>query len=378
MNRTSTSKRHARRGGAVVLVLFAIVPLLLALGALLTVAAGQHGELEQQVARGSAAATSFSGAQDALSRLELTRTLNGEYELQLNGGVARVNGLPWRTDGVDNDENGLIDDAAEENFFAIRADAWLNALPDGEAHASVESYHAATDVLAELIDFDFAFGQAIYVDDPAADIDFNGGAFELSGRDENLDGSSGAATPRPAVGTPGNPAQLISQISSHQEVQVVGNLPDPAIGTTGALAFADYLAMLEPLATMDWTALDASYSGAIGNLAAKRGIVAHAKGDLKLHGTTTGAGVLIVEGDLEIDGHFDFAGVILVQGNVSFQGGGGAKELHGALLVWGDDGAQPEHEDLEINGTVQVAYSTEGLEIASTSGGVRVLFWRDQ
>ena len=374
----SLSNHRRRRGSAIVIVLLAMVPLLLTLGALLQVAVSQHSELEQQVARGSAAAVSFSGAQEALSKLEIDRALAGQFELSLNGGIARVTGLGWGVDGIDNDENGLIDDDDEDPVFAIRSDGWLNALPDGEAHASVESHHAAVDAVAELIDFEFAFDQAIYVDDPAAQIDLNGGAFELSGNDRNLDGTSGVDPARPAVGVAGDPSGVLSQVAGNQRTHIVGNLPDPAIGATAALAFDDYLAMLAPLSAMEWDGPADTYGGTFGDFQNRRGIVSHAKGDLKLHGTTSGAGVLIVEGDLEIDGRFTFAGVVIVRGNVSFQGGGGGKEIYGALLVWGEDGPRPPREDLEINGTVQVTYSSEGLEVASMSGGVRVLFWKER
>lgn len=374
----ATGSNRSRRGAAITLVFLALIPLLLALAALLTAAVGHHGEAVHDLGRSTAESISFSGAQDALAKLEQARTLDGEYDLAINGGVARILATPWIGDGADNDDNGLIDDAEEEDFFSIRSDGWLNALPDGEANASVQSFHAATDVVAEVVDFDFAFDQAIYLDDPGATIDINGGAFELSGHDENLDGSGGPDGSKPAVGINGDPSHVISQIANNQKAQIVGSLPDPAIGQTGALSFDDHLALLAPLASMEWDGAASSYSGEIGDYANRKGEIAHASGDLKIHGTTTGAGILIVEGDLELDGHFTFAGLVLVRGNVSFQGGGGVKELHGAMLVWGEDGTGTPTEDLEINGTVQVAYSTEGLEIASTSAGVKVHYWREQ
>ena len=365
------------RGAISILVLVAAIPLLVAIGALLTVSVAHHDQCEQELGRTTAAITSFTGAQDALSRLEEARTLNGEFDLAINGGTARVRGTPWLGDGIDEDKNGLVDDDKEKNIFAIRSDGWLNSSPGGETNPAVRSYHSTTNVVAEVTDFEFSFGQAIYIDDPAAKIDLNGGAFELSGNDENLDGSKGPEAARPAVGINGDPTGVISQVSNNQKAHIVGNLPDPAIGQTGALDFDQYLQMLGPLASINWND-GTSFSGSIGDYANRKGVIAHATGDLKMHGTTQGAGILIVDGDLEVDGHFEFAGLILVRGNVSFQGGGGVKELYGAMLLWGEDPPGPPIEDLEINGTVQVEYSSEGLDIASTSGGVRVLSWREQ
>jgi len=372
-------RRGRRTRGAIsTLALLAMIPLVLTVGALLTTAVRHHRELEQGVARESTGAISTSGAQDALYRLDTAKTLSGTYDLPSNGGTAHVTATPWGTDGADNDSDGVIDDPDEEAFYALRSEGWLNALPvGGESDAAVQSFHATTDVLAEVIDFDFAFDQGIYIDDPAATIDLNGSAFELSGNDRTVGGGNGSDPARPAVGVNGDPQHVIDQVAGNQKTKIIGNLPNPAIGTTGVLVYDDYRAMLAPLAATQWTAPMTSYSGSdlIGDYANRVGIVTHATGNVNFHGTTTGAGVLIVDGDLEISGRFTFAGVILVRGNVSFKGGGGYKELYGALLVWGEDAAGPK-DDLEVSGTVQISYSSEGLDIASTSGGARIHFWK--
>lgn len=373
------NRRHRARGAVSTLALLAMIPLVLTVGALLTTAVRHHRELEQSVARESAAAISTSGVQDALYRLDAAHTLSGSYDLASNGGIARVTATPWATDGADNDSDGVIDDTDEEAFYALRSEGWLNALPvGGESDAAVQSFHSTTDVLVEVIDFDFAFDQGIYIDDPAATIDLNGSAFELSGNDKAVDGSAGSDPPRPAVGVNGDPQHVIDQVAGNQKTKIIGNLPNPAIGTTGVLDYDEYRAMLAPLAATSWTAPMTSYSGsgAIGDFANRAGVVTHATGNVNFHGTTTGAGVLIVDGDLEITGRFTFAGVILVRGNVSFKGGGGFKELYGALLVWGEDPVGAPKDDLEVSGTVQISYSSEGLDIASTSGGARILHWK--
>jgi hypothetical protein len=356
-----------------------MIPLVLTVGALLTTAVRHHRELEQGVARESAGAISASGVQDALYKLDVAHTLSGTYDLPSNGGIAHVTATPWATDGADNDSDGVIDDPDEETFYALRSEGWLNALPvGGESDAAVESFHSTTDVLAEVIDFKFAFDQGIYIDDPDATIDLNGAAFELSGNDKAVDGSPGSDPARPAVGVNGDPQHVISQVAGNQKTKIVGNLPNPAIGTTSVLDYDDYLTTIAPLAATEWTAPTTSYSGsgAIGDFVHREGVVTHATGNVNFHGTTTGAGVLMVDGDLEISGRFTYAGVILVRGNVSFKGGGGFKELYGALLVWGQDPVGAPKDDLEVSGTVQIAYSSEGLDIASTSGGARIHFWK--
>jgi hypothetical protein len=107
-------------------------------------------------------------------------------------------------------------------------------------------------------------------------------------------------------------------------------------------------------------------------------VIAHAAGNLTMHGKTSGAGILVVDGDLVMDGAFQWAGLLIVKGNVYFKGGGSPQQLYGALLLWGKDQPGAPEDDLTVNGSVQVAYSSQGIALADTTGGVRVLFWREQ
>jgi hypothetical protein len=360
------------------LVLAAAVPLVIAGGALLSLVVA-HNDTETQI-RGleTAQLISYTGAQHGLARLHLDETFEGDFEVATNGGISAVEVISWATDGVDNDDNGFADDAFEEDLREIRSRGYLNATRDA-AGALMEgpgvSYVRDTKVIAEKIDLDLSFAQTIYIDDPAAGFELNGGAFVFSGNDVDMDGGPGDESSRPAVGVNGDPAGLLAQVNANQQDKIFGSLPDPAIGETDALYSADFQDILQPLATVTW-ADGTSYSGDIGNISSLEGEIVYAEGDLKLHGTTTGAGILYVDGDLEISGHFDFAGVIIVRGNVALNGGGGAKELHGSLLLWGDsdDTSAP---DLRVSGSVLMEYSSEALEAASGLIGFKVLFWKE-
>ena len=380
MNPNTVHERsnRTRRGSVSLLVLVATIPLLLALGAMLTLSVAHHEQAEQSLGQTTAAMSSFAAAQDALSRLEISRKFDGPFDLPINGGTAHVTGFGWLGDGLDNDKNGLVDDPAEKDIYSIHVDAWLNATAAGKSNAAARSYHASTDVTAEVVNFDFNFGQAIYINDPKAKINFTGGAFTLTGNDENLDGSKGPDSSRPAVGVNGDPNGIINQVANNQRAKITGNLPTPAIGQTDALDFDKYAAMLDPLASVNWKGPDDSFSGNIGDFQNRKGVIAHASGNLKMHGKTTGAGILIVDGDLVMDGAFQWAGLLIVKGNVYFKGGGSPQQLYGALLLWGKDPSNVPEDDLTVNGSVQVAYSSQGLDLASQTGGVRVMFWREQ
>ncbi len=364
---------------SIALVLLAAAPLLIAATSLLSVVVGHHEEGEQAIGKETSALISCSGAQDALSRLELDPTVEGKFELPIDGGSASVTITPWADDGADNDENGDADDEEEAGFYDIESLGLLNAELDADGNVverPVHHYRTDTQVIAERVELDFSFAQTIYIHDPDAAIDINGGAFELSGNDTEMDGSAGDEPARPAVGVAGDPQGIIDQIAGNQRDKIIGSLPNPAIGQTEPLDPQVYQDLIEPAATVRWDADFTSYSGPIGKLNPMKPVVAYCSGDLKLHGMTTGAGVLFVDGDLILDGHFEYAGVIFVRGNVSFQGGGGGKQLHGALVLWGQ--GDPESPDLEISGTVQVEYCSGVLDQLPDFARMRVLFWSEK
>jgi hypothetical protein len=100
-------------------------------------------------------------------------------------------------------------------------------------------------------------------------------------------------------------------------------------------------------------------------------VIAHAKGNLQLSGGSTGCGVLVVDGNLELSGNFDFIGVIYVAGSVTFSGGGGAKNLRGALLTPGNISGT----DGSFGGSVNLQYSSQAVDVVNTklSDGVQLI-----
>jgi hypothetical protein len=119
---------------------------------------------------------------------------------------------------------------------------------------------------------------------------------------------------------------------------------------------------------------DDSFSGDLGDLKNQKPVVTYAKGNLKLNGNTKGCGILIVDGDVDFNGTFDFAGIIYASGAIRFNGGGGGKNLRGALFTLG----AVSGEDVTINGSVDLRYSSEAIALVNQelSGGVEVLSWR--
>jgi len=82
----------------------------------------------------------------------------------------------------------------------------------------------------------------------------------------------------------------------------------------------------------------------------------------------TGYGLLLVQGDLVMGGGFVWNGLILVSGNVTFNGGGGAANIRGAIL-----GGSFE----SVNGGVDLGYDSCKIKEAFRRMPLRVLSWRE-
>jgi hypothetical protein len=229
-------------------------------------------------------------------------------------------------------------------------------------------------VLVKRTKIDIAATASFYVDDPLADFDFNGTAFLINGNDTNLDGSAGPKPAVPGIGTPGDPLAILTQLSAKQKPDVVGQGGAPSVKTVTPSDIATEMTAIAPLATLTWSGSDEHLSNAsIGDLSALTTQIAHAKGNLHLSGNTRGCGILIVDGNLEVTGNFDFVGVVFVAGSVTFKGGGGAKNIRGAVFTPGN----VTGEDIDISGSIRITYSSEAISIVNTqlSSGVQLVSW---
>jgi Tfp pilus assembly protein PilX len=82
----------------------------------------------------------------------------------------------------------------------------------------------------------------------------------------------------------------------------------------------------------------------------------------------TGYGLLLVQGDLVMGGGFVWNGLVLVTGNVTFNGGGSAANIRGAVL-----GGAFE----SVNGGVDLAYDSCKIKNVFKQKPLRVLSWRE-
>jgi hypothetical protein len=369
--------RLSKRGNALLLALGATTTLIVAAGTLLVAVTQERTATEQSVVNAQARDASTSGAEDALARLSVDPDWEGTFAVDMGGPVADVIVVDWGKDSVDNDDDGTKDEDDEEDLIFVTSTGRSNETLDNGGNVidlPTRHSHSVTEVLLRRTDLNLAANQAVYVDDPNALFKFAGTAFLVNGKDTNIDGSSGPDAALPGIGTVGDPAGITAQLKANQQDNVVGDGGPPSVAQVSDMDMMTTMEMLRPLASVSFNGPDDSFSGSLGDLNGLKPVVAYAKGNLKLHGNTTGCGILIVDGDVDFSGTFDYAGIIYASGAIRFNGGGGDKNLRGALFTLG----AVSGEDVTINGGVELNYSSEAIAMVNQnlSGGVEVLSWR--
>jgi hypothetical protein len=365
-------KRY-ERGFSSVVMLAALVPLLVVAGTLLSVISGQMRATETMEARARARSIAAGGAHDAIARLQADPGFTGEFTVGIEAGTAFVTVVDCENDGIDDDQDGRIDDDAEKGLVLIRSEGFLGIDVDESGNVLADhgrNWRGFAEVVLRRTSLEATFDAALYVDDPHARVRFSGNSFLVSGRDVGLDGKPDHGATFPGIGTPGNPAPLKSQFTKSQRNNVVGKGGTPSVLQVGALDLPDLLATLAPLATIHWDP-GASAKGPIGDRAAGTPVIAHARGDLKIAGHTTGYGILLVDGDLELDGAFEFVGIIVVGRSLKFRGGG-SRTLLGTVLTSSDldDGS-------DLKGSMTIQYSSQAIDaVRSVASGFAIVAWR--
>ena len=92
---------------------------------------------------------------------------------------------------------------------------------------------------------------------------------------------------------------------------------------------------------------------------------------IKLTGSSSGCGILLIDGDLELDGGFLWYGLVLVSGNVIFTGGGG-KNITGGVLAGGSADV-----DL-VGGDANIVYCSSAISDQTQYQPLRRLSWKEK
>lgn len=218
---------------------------------------------------------------------------------------------------------------------------------------------------------------AIYNPGPSVDLDFRiRGTVTITGNDTNVNGTPGSAATVAGIAT--NSDTTTQQVKNAIETpsQVTGAGGTPSVATT--LYPVDINALANGFIAMAHTTTGGTIeNGSLGTFNTPQ--ITYSAGELRLRGTTSGAGVLIVDGSLRIEDTFNFQGIIIIRGGklrieLSSSNSTG---IYGSILI------TPSSPEIEIEGGGAIKYSSETIKkVQATWPGVlpqkaRLIAWHE-
>ncbi len=418
---STTRKRAAERGSALIISLLALLCLTL-IGGLFVANTKTETQISGHEMRASQALyNAEAGCAETLARMSSRdSTYIGEPGQPWNAGWGRYivladgnsSGDPDQaltlTDGLDNDADGNIDEDDEAypevttaqvtpdvSYPWVRVNYKLNGAnqvllfgdhdsnPGTPAEvnlnrgfpiiiATAQGTQGSSQRLIEVEAVKPPFSipaAATYSEDD--NFTFNGTQFLISGRD--WDPATGLPIPGnpevPGIITTGIPGNLMDGLNGQQQNNVEGSGGEPSVRPSPTdldlQAMADqYIPDAEfvvPGGTISdpaWGTLD-EYT------------IVHVTGDLHLSGDGEGGGVLIIDGDLDCSGQFTWYGIVIVLGDMRFTGGGGGVHIYGSTLVQGGV------DDQTVSGQADLLYSSIALDRLTGLGRYTTFSWRE-
>jgi len=341
----------------------------------------------------------------------------GRYIVLANGASAfDPDRAAQASDGMDNDEDGLIDEP-NEHYPEVLTRQTLDAntlrypyvkveyktqggqlvlFGDGDnnpATPPAENFTDGTPVLritargrkgnadkileAEAVRFPLInVESAIWT---GGTLGFDGNGFNVDGHDHHatppLDTIPGAP-PVTAVMSLGPAANVTANLSNNQEDNVQGT------GGAASVQQSTFNYDFNQLWTTFSGMADNSYNGsqswsgvnsAYGSFTNPK--VTAVNGNLLCTGNWAGGGVLIVNGNLDMRGGSQFNGVVICLGDIDFAGGGASDQAHivGGLIYQGTI-----VNSSRLHGSSDIYFSTEAVNQANTVGKYTLSWWRER
>ena len=367
------------RGSIMAFLLLTIVVIAGGVAGLLTVERVRQGRvLEQARAKRS---------------LQLAESTLDEAAVLVNAGTLAANGsIDWSADGADNDGDGTVDEADEQVTATLLS--WASDGVDNDGDGKVDGADSTGPGSEEIIRVRTSAaiggvtraltgwlqrgalslpdpGATVYLDDPNADVTFQGNAFRVDGNDRNLDGTAGPDSPLYGISINGDPQTVITQLSATQQDNVTGQGGWPSVTSFSPpdpQMIENVISALSPRASVVFNNYGGVYTGMLGNPATGNFVITKSNGNLTMGGGSGGAGILMVDGNLTITGGWDYVGYIFVTGRVVMNGGAGTRRLQGTMFIGGDV-VQGSTVLLWVNGTVDLLYSSEALNLVRETFG---------
>jgi len=262
-----------------------------------------------------------------------------------------------RSDGKDNDGDGLIDEAGvippnplnpgEECYVIVTSIGYAGEVSDSNP------YKVRCREIIKINRNPFAISGALAVNGANPDFSIsNSNAFIVSGWDHDDD--TNAVFNPPDASHPGMPAVAVVSptLNATDAAKIVGN---PNVTGPSQLALG-----VQPNPVADlvaWAKANATFTtpGSLpGNF--DYGSVIYHEGNQNVAGNATGAGIWVVNGDLDYAGTCQFKGVLIVTGKLTIKGGGNDYLIRGAAIVGGSAAI-----DFDNNGTTDIRYSSEAV-----------------
>lgn len=341
-------------GFALVLVLGTLVPAVLLVGVFSSVLMSRTDALGLERAREKALHAAESGVDFAifLGRRGLLldgSTHSGNLAVDTSWSLVATHLL---YDGHDNDNDGFADEPDEDVFQVVVTGRYRNQT------RRLAAYLGPVPLMPDV-------RAAMAISNPSLDFRI-GGSAQDSGFD--IDGSGDV--PGLAIFQPGTLTDLLGMLTPAEGNRILGPGGTPSLGTVPPIDLTDVTNIVQNVA--DTVLTSSHYSNLqFGNAAIGDARLTYRNGDLKLTGTSRGAGILVVTGNLVLTGNLYFDGIIIVLGNID--SGTGSTVVRGALV----QGPAAAYADLRGNFDLQ--YSSAAIDLARSSAGLYVAFngWQE-
>lgn len=328
-------------------VVMAMLPIALVMMAFVTTMANRTSRLVDETKQERALLACEAGVDEAIYRagvgnlfheVEFTRTLS-------NGFSYTVKPTHLLVDGNDNDDDEEVDEADEDVFQIVvtgtyqkvsrRVAAYLGPV----ANTTLPSLEGAITMQNATMTIQLAAGNPL-----------------ISGTNRNLDGSPGdPAQSRYGItaAPPATLAGITDELTGSEPGRVTGLGPSPSVTSGAAINLTNLVDEVRNTASVVLPAV-VNGSTTIGDAAAGDYRIMYRDGDLRLGGTATLSGILVVTGDLDLKGTVRFNGVIVCLGNIS--NSAGTADIFGGVILG------PDSDTVELRGTSKLRYSQQAID----------------
>jgi len=351
--------REPQAGIAMLAVVVMVLPILFVVGSYLQTMTGRNNRLQLEVKEERAMLVAESGVDVALFQARSGVLVAGPHAVYhysgslTGGGSYTVVATYLKGDGIDNDHNGLVDDANEDVFEVVSTGTL------GTSQRRVAAYLGFSPFLLP------ATSALTMVNQSPTDITINGSP-TLSGRNYTVAGAlvGSGDTYGISIEQPAPTTRITSLLTAGEASHVTGVTPTPSVGTSSNYSAATFNSVVNQARNAAQIVIAnglINSNTTYGNAITGPQYIVYRNGDLKINGNMSGAGLLVVNGNLTISGTMTWKGVVLVTGNID--------AANGTASVYGGIVMGPTGSSIKMKGTADIRYSTAAINLATRLTG---------